>query len=1020
MVIRGVRGGYHSRGGGSRGAGRSTYHGGSGYHGSNHHNSSSYDNRNDNRNSRYSSSGGSGGGGGGYDSRNSSRYESDSRYSRHESRNDNYKRSNSSKYEDNRDRRSPDRKRPRSDHNTQGGSSRRDYGSSGSGAVGGRGGGSSSRYHEGGSSSSSYDKRGSNEHHSSSSGAADSSNRSKFDHHRSSSSASRSHGGGGGSGGGGGGGDSGSSYRSRDNSSTSMGPPRSVAMRSNHSSSSGGRSMMRPPMGGGHRSHIGGSSLMGGGGMHRRGSGMMRGRISHYRSDGRRGMLTSRIMGGHHRPTDMRPIPMHNRRFPSIRGRGDMRSRIMGGSDVMSKRTFDMRISKKVLYKRALQAAKDGYDESASENDDDDEEDDGDDVEAAPSRTKKAKKTDVAVEDEEEEVDIKEEKGELWDDDDDAGDTKSKSSARNEEEDHDEDDPNNTATTIGEDGEEKDGVKIPTPVKKATKKEDGKDSAEGDRKASDEGSANKRSTKINTKYRSSNFIKLTCVHCKIKCVTFKEYQTHLFTRSHKLKMRTLALKCRERLLEMRAAQRNAQKDEDEKSDDGTGGEETKRPGFCMLCRLNYRQQRASHQQSEGHKMMKKFLMPYCNICNLGFKSPMAFETHRASLDHLKIKARVERYASSTKGEESGEEHPVDTGDIDLDSLTIVDEVGKVDEICEPGAGAESTPTRKRGFGDAGGGGARAGTEDDDDEEDDDFDEDDENQMIIGAEYVKNVQVQFCELCNMYLPRRSVENQERILRDHCKKRPHLKLYIRFRNDKKLREQAERIHKKKLKGDKESATGTKGDEKKLNDSTGTTESKPSTDNTNTASTNPNESGSIKSESDIKPEKNSSAGSDAAVTNATKTNASNTSNTTTVAHDAASVDSSEANLSFDGSNNLTALGGADVPVTLTDEQVDKLMWQVVDNDDLGDLLRDVQDDVEEEDDDKTNLERYDKFRHTEKNGLEQRSDTAADGVEDEEEGETGKSQSGAGKKGTAANGGADVAANGEAGKESKSVVG
>ena len=387
-----------------------------------------------------------------------------------------------------------------------------------------------------------------------------------------------------------------------------------------------------------------------------------------------------------------------------------------------------------------------------------------------------------------------------------------------------------TGATVDDGDDEKDGSKQQTPTKKSAKKEDAKDSnAEDDRKTADDGSDKKRSTKINTKYRTSNFIKLTCTHCKLKCVTFKvsvcvcachdileinfntfstfqEYQTHLYTRTHKMKMRALAMKCRERLLEMRAAQRNAQKDEDEKSEDGAGGDEGKRPGFCLLCRLNYRQPRAVHQQSEGHKMMKKFLMPYCSVCKLGFKSPMAFETHRASLDHLKIKARVERYASSTKGDDSGDENQAEAGDLDLDSMTIVDEVGKVDDICEPGVAGE-TPTRKqRSYGDGGGSG-RAGTEDEDDEDDDDDEEeDDENQMIIGEEHVKKVQVQYCDLCNMYLPRRT-ENQDRVLREHCKKRSHLKLYIRFRNDKKLREQAERFHKKKLKGDKEAA-GKKG--------------------------------------------------------------------------------------------------------------------------------------------------------------------------------------------------------------------
>uniref|UniRef100_A0A182U523 C2H2-type domain-containing protein n=1 Tax=Anopheles melas TaxID=34690 RepID=A0A182U523_9DIPT len=480
-----------------------------------------------------------------------------------------------------------------------------------------------------------------------------------------------------------------------------------------------------------------------------------------------------------------------------------------------------------------------------------------------------------------------------------------------------------------------------------------------------------------------------------------------------MKMRALAMKCRERLLEMRAAQRNAQKDEDEKSEDGAGGDEGKRPGFCLLCRLNYRQPRAVHQQSEGHKMMKKFLMPYCSVCKLGFKSPMAFETHRASLDHLKIKARVERYASSTKGDDSGDENQAEAGDLDLDSMTIVDEVGKVDDICEPGVAGE-TPTRKqRSYGDGGGGGSgRAGTEDEDDEDDDDDEEeDDENQMIIGEEHVKKVQVQYCDLCNMYLPRRT-ENQDRVLREHCKKRSHLKLYIRFRNDKKLREQAERFHKKKLKGDKEAA-GKKGDDKKANDSITSTDSKTVTDGNSTANTNDTTS-TPKSEGETRSDKKSDTATTGSATESANNATSAKVNTSSASK--TDVDSSDANRSLDGSNSTTTtlaatIGGADGPGEPSDELVDKLMWQVVDNEDLGDLLRDVQDDAEEEDDDKTNLERYDKFRHTEKNGGEQRSDAAGA----DENTVASKAQA---KKGTSANGGggADVAANGEASKEAK----
>lgn len=48
------------------------------------------------------------------------------------------------------------------------------------------------------------------------------------------------------------------------------------------------------------------------------------------------------------------------------------------------------------------------------------------------------------------------------------------------------------------------------------------------------------------------------------------------------------------------------------------------------------------------------------------------------------------------------------------------------------------------------------------------------QMIkVGAEYIKRVEVQFCELCKLYLPRS--ENSERAIALHCSTRSHLKRY-----------------------------------------------------------------------------------------------------------------------------------------------------------------------------------------------------------------------------------------------------
>lgn len=48
------------------------------------------------------------------------------------------------------------------------------------------------------------------------------------------------------------------------------------------------------------------------------------------------------------------------------------------------------------------------------------------------------------------------------------------------------------------------------------------------------------------------------------------------------------------------------------------------------------------------------------------------------------------------------------------------------------------------------------------------------QMIkVGAEYIKRVEVQYCELCKVYLPRS--ENTERAVALHCSTRSHLKRY-----------------------------------------------------------------------------------------------------------------------------------------------------------------------------------------------------------------------------------------------------
>ena len=110
----------------------------------------------------------------------------------------------------------------------------------------------------------------------------------------------------------------------------------------------------------------------------------------------------------------------------------------------------------------------------------------------------------------------------------------------------------------------------------------------------------------------------------------QEYSYHLSSRTHKIALRQIAVRQRAHLLRLRARQRAAQKELEEKSKDSY---ESK---FCHLCRLHYRQPKAKHQLSEHHKIMKKFLMPYCSMCHLAFKSPILYETHRCSLEHIRV------------------------------------------------------------------------------------------------------------------------------------------------------------------------------------------------------------------------------------------------------------------------------------------------------------------------------------------------------------------------------------------------
>jgi hypothetical protein len=45
---------------------------------------------------------------------------------------------------------------------------------------------------------------------------------------------------------------------------------------------------------------------------------------------------------------------------------------------------------------------------------------------------------------------------------------------------------------------------------------------------------------------------------------------------------------------------------------------------------------SEHMSSDLHAAISKFLFPQCNVCSTKFYSPMAYEKHIATLNHIKV------------------------------------------------------------------------------------------------------------------------------------------------------------------------------------------------------------------------------------------------------------------------------------------------------------------------------------------------------------------------------------------------
>lgn len=323
-----------------------------------------------------------------------------------------------------------------------------------------------------------------------------------------------------------------------------------------------------------------------------------------------------------------------------------------------------------------------------------------------------------------------------------------------------------------EDEEDKDD---PTKDEEDDPKPDEDDEEEVEGKEGDEKGENTRSgsDELPSRRDGRRFIKLSCSHCLHRSVTFKEYSLHLYSGKHNSAMRRVAAKHKAMLARMRVVQRQEQRRVEAR--DAARGSLPTRTIFCPVCKLNYRSLKAVHNLSDSHRQIKRFLTPFCRVCRIQFRSPMLYETHICSLDHIKKKSLQDEKKGKHNGGGEAESSAAEDDDkeMNLENFMTLDSVGDVDAEEE-----EESPEKKK-------------KEKPETEADEAENKPKTKQMIkVGSEYIKRVEVQFCELCKVYLPRS--ENNERAVALHCSTRSHLKKYVRDNDDKALRRQAERIH------------------------------------------------------------------------------------------------------------------------------------------------------------------------------------------------------------------------------------
>lgn len=271
------------------------------------------------------------------------------------------------------------------------------------------------------------------------------------------------------------------------------------------------------------------------------------------------------------------------------------------------------------------------------------------------------------------------------------------------------------------------------------------------------------------------YVKLRCPHCKMDIKTFAEFQKHLSSPEHTTSMQQLKQRLQVTLARMRKKQRNQQHelekvlDEEGKNVDEETGKKLA-PIYCKVCKLVFHQKRIEHNASEMHRLINDFLNPRCSVCDTDYFSPMAYERHIATLQHIRRRADSDIDEKDKDLQQVVEE--MDDEQLDLNNFMTLDEVGEVEDVDEEVKAEEEEGERSH----------ETSNEDGVKRERDEplppppptmvkVDPDDP----VGDEYIRVVEMFYCDLCHKFLPRCSLDKSEHVRRTHCLSKAHQDAY-----------------------------------------------------------------------------------------------------------------------------------------------------------------------------------------------------------------------------------------------------